>query len=92
MNYKIAADYDLMIRVMKDSDIKLSYIKEVLVYMRGGGVSTNGINGYYKSFKESLQVLKENKIKFPVIVNIIRTVVIFNQSLKAKVNINKYKN
>lgn len=83
LDYKIAADYDLMIRVMKDSDIKLSYIKEVLVYMRGGGVSTNGINGYYKSFNESLQVLKENKIKFPVIVNLIRTVVIFNQILKS---------
>lgn len=88
LDYKIAADYDLMIRVMKDSDIKLSYIKEVLVYMRGGGVSTNGINGYYKSFNESLQVLKENKIKFPVIVNLIRTVVIFNQSLKAKLKNN----
>ena len=56
LDYKTAADYDLMIRVMKDRNIKLSYIKEVLVYMRGGGVSTNGINGYYKSFKESLQV------------------------------------
>ena len=88
LDYKIAADYDLMIRVMKDSDIKLSYIKEVLVYMRGGGVSTNGINGYYKSFNESLQVLKENKIKFPVIVNLIRTIVIFNQSLKAKLKNN----
>lgn len=88
LDYKIAADYDLMIRVMKDSGIKLSYIKEVLVYMRGGGVSTNGINGYYKSFNESLQVLKENKIKFPVIVNLIRTVVIFNQSLKAKLKNN----
>ena len=41
-----------------------------------------------KAFKKVIEYIKENKIKFPVIVNLIRTVVIFNQSLKAKLKNN----
>ena len=50
--------------------------------MRGGGVSTNGLKGYWESFKESLNVLKSNKIKLPLLVNVIRTFNIIKQSLK----------
>lgn len=84
--YKIAADYDFMLRIMKDEKVKMSYINKVLVYMRSGGVSTNGLKGYYKSFKESCNVLKHNKIKFSIFVNIIRTIKILFQSIKAKFN------
>lgn len=82
--FRIAADYDFMLRIMKDKNIRMKYIDKVLVYMRSGGVSTNGIKGYYKSFKESYNVLKLNKIKFPLFVNIIRTFKILFQTLKAK--------
>ena len=76
--FKIAADYDFMLRIMKEN-IKLQYIDDYLVYMRGGGVSTNGLNGYLKSFNESLTVLKKNKIRLPLLVNFIRTFNIFKQ-------------
>ncbi len=84
--YKIAADYDMMLRIMKDKKLRFRYIPKTLVYMRSGGVSTNGLKGYYRSFQESYQVLKKNKIKFPFIVNIIRSVKIFLQILKSKIN------
>jgi len=74
ISYKIAADYDFMIRLLKENKYKLSYIKETLIYMRAGGVSTNGLKGYYENFKESYVVLKNNKIKFPLLCNIKRTV------------------
>jgi len=83
IKYKVAADYDFMLRIMKNN-IGLSYIREVLIYMRSGGKSTNGLKGYYKSFKESLLVLKNNHIKFGLFVNILRTVKILIQGLKAK--------
>ena len=83
LDYRITADYDFMLRIMKNNT-KLKYVNENFVYMRSGGVSTNGIKGYKKSFKESLKVLKENKINFPYIVNLLRTIRIFNQSLRAK--------
>ena len=82
--FKIAADYDFMLRIMKDKNIRMKYIDKVLVYMRSGGVSTNGLKGYYKSFKESYNVLKLNKIRLPLFVNIIRTFKILFQTLKAK--------
>ncbi|MDD6224288.1 MAG: glycosyltransferase family 2 protein [bacterium] len=82
--FRIAADYDFMLRIMKDKSIKFYFIDKVLVHMREGGVSTNGLKGYYKSFKESYRVLKKNKIKFSLIVNIIRTIKVMVQALKAK--------
>ena len=74
--YRIAADYDFMLRVMKDSSIP-----KTLIHMRSGGASTDGFRGYFKSFKESLRVLKKNKIRFPFLVNSIRVFKIILQSI-----------
>jgi len=82
--YHIAADYDFMLRIMKDLSIHLSYIPKTLIYMRSGGVSTNGFAGYYQSFKESFHVLKKNEVRFPFIVNSIRGFKIILQSLVSK--------
>ena len=76
--YKIAADYDFMVRIMKNG-IKLSYIKEPLIYMRAGGTSTSSLKSYKKSFDEAIDVLRKNKIKCVYFVNILRTFVIFKQ-------------
>jgi len=84
--YRIAADYDFMVRIMKNN-IKMSYIKEPLVYMRAGGVSTNSLKSYKKSFDEAIDVLKKNNIKFPYLVNIRRTIIIFVQRLRGILNI-----
>ncbi|HBO26217.1 glycosyltransferase family 2 protein [Culturomica sp.] len=43
LNYKIAADYDLLIRFLYVNRIKYKYIKMDFVTMRTGGVSTTGI-------------------------------------------------
>ena len=81
LKYKIAADYDFMLRIMKNN-VKLSYINDYLICMRGGGVSTNGFKGYFKSFNESLKVLRHNNIKCPLFVNILRTFNILKQKLQ----------
>lgn len=83
MNYRIAADYDFMLRIMINNT-KLTYVDDVFTYMRSGGVSTDGLKGYYKSFKESYNVLKHNKIKFPLCVNIRRTLKVIGQSIKKR--------
>ncbi len=74
INYKIAADYDFMVRIMK-SKVILKYVPDNFVYMRVGGVSTSSFKNYRKAFKESYNALKINKVKFPFIVNTIRTIV-----------------
>ena len=73
LQFKIAADYDFMIRLMKSSK-KLEYIPKTLVYMRAGGVSTNGLSGYINNLKEAHRVLKKNKIPCAIFVDIIRII------------------
>lgn len=72
LKYRIVADYDFMIRMMKDKSIKLEYIDKYIVYMRIGGTSTAGLKGYAKNLKEAHQTLKENKVKHPILVDMKR--------------------
>lgn len=87
-SYRIAADLDFMMRMIK-SGYKLSYIKEYLILMRSGGVSTNGLKGYLKNLKEANVVLKKNNIKFYHIINIFRIFKTIWQGFSAKLNKNK---
>ena len=89
LKYRMCADYDFMIRMMVNKT-QLNYIPKVLIHMRSGGVSTAGLKGYIKNFKESYKVLKNNKIKFPLFVNVIRVLKTILQMIKSKiVNIKK---
>lgn len=63
IDFKVDADYDFMIRLNKGK-CKFKYLYDYLVLMRLGGTS-NGIKGYLKNFKDCYYVLKKNKIKFP---------------------------
>lgn len=74
LKYRIAADYDFMLRMIKTNNYSLSYINENLVYMRSGGASTDGLNGYIKNFKDSYHVLKDNNIRYAFIINCLRSV------------------
>ena len=82
INYKIAADLDFMLRII-NSDLKIKYYNDFFVYMRSGGVSTNGLKGYINNFKESYKILKKNKIKFSLFVNFLRTANVLIQKSKA---------
>ena len=83
-SYKIAADYDFMVRIMK-SGVRMTYIPEVLVHMRAGGVSTLSLKAYKKSFDEAVEVLKKNGVKMPYSVNVLRTFVIFKQRFQGMI-------
>lgn len=72
-DYRIAADYEFIVRILKDKKVTLSYIPEVLVNMFYGGTSTGGISNYVDSFRESLRALKENQVHFALFINILRT-------------------
>lgn len=84
LDYRISADLDLMIRIFKDQKYKSAYIKDFFVKMRTGGVSTNGLNGYIKNFKEAVKVYKNNNIKFPYLINIWRSIKTIFQIMKSK--------
>lgn len=71
-DYRISADYEFMIRILKDHQVKLSYIPEVLIKMSHGGTSTNGLGAYIASLKEGHRALKENQIPFAFVTDFLR--------------------
>lgn len=69
LKYPIAADYDIMLKIMSNKKYKLKYINSFLVSMRPGGLSTNGIRGQLNSIKEAYLVLKNNNIHFGLFIS-----------------------
>lgn len=63
LSFKIAADYDQMIRILRRDNLKVSYIPEVFVKMRLGGESTK-IDNAISSTKEIVGVMKKQKINW----------------------------
>jgi glycosyltransferase involved in cell wall biosynthesis len=62
LDYKIAADYELLMRFMHSNKLKYAYNPEVMVYMRTGGVSNKNILSRYTLNKEIIRACKENGV------------------------------
>jgi glycosyltransferase involved in cell wall biosynthesis len=60
IDYKIAADYELLIRFLATNKLSYSYIPEAIVYMREGGVSNASIKSRYVLNREIVRACKEN--------------------------------
>lgn len=78
-DYICAADYEFMVRVLKDSDNKLVYVDQTLVKMYYGGTSTSGLSSYLVSLKEGHRALKENSYMGAGIIDILRTFRVLSQ-------------
>ena len=62
-DYKIAADYELLIRFLAINNVTYSYIPKVLVKMRKGGTSTKNLKSNWILNKEIVRACAENGIK-----------------------------
>lgn len=82
--FKISADYDFMIRTLKDKSLKFGYIPKALVKMRIGGVSTAGPKANLISYKEIQRVLGENNMKFKGVIQISRIIRVIPQKFNKK--------
>lgn len=60
--YRIAADYDCMLRILGQGGIVPTYIPEVLVKMRVGGASNRSIANILRKSTEDFQVLRRNNL------------------------------
>ena len=81
--YKCSADYDFMVRILKDEAIKLAYVPTTIIRMYYGGTSTASAGSYVISLKEAHQALKENGIKAAWWVDFRRTVRLVVQFIRA---------
>lgn len=59
-DYKICADYELLIRFLHTNRLSYRYLPEVLVHMRTGGVSNNSIKSRWLLNKEVVRACRSN--------------------------------
>lgn len=62
VNYKIAADYDFMLRILKDDSLKFGYLPQVITKMRVGGTSNRSIKNIIQKTKEDYRAVRSNNI------------------------------
>lgn len=66
-DYRIAADYELIARLLVKNKVNYSYIPKVLVKMRIGGASTKSLKSNWILNKEIVRACAENGIKTNII-------------------------
>ena len=62
MELKSAADYELMLRFIHKHQIRLSYLKRVIVKMRAGGMSNSSLKNRMRANKEDRKAWSMNQI------------------------------
>ena len=60
-SYKIAADYDFILRVFKQPELHFMYLPRTIIKMRLGGASNRDIKHIVQKMREDLKALKTNK-------------------------------
>jgi hypothetical protein len=62
LKYKVAGDFDLLVRIFYGRTIKWSYLKRITVKMRSGGLSNSGWKSKKMIVTEINQSLRANKV------------------------------
>jgi glycosyltransferase len=60
--YRIAADYDSILKLFSDPDLVSVYIPEVLVKMRTGGASNRSLSNIIQKSREDLHALRSSNV------------------------------
>ncbi|MFI3214072.1 MAG: glycosyltransferase family 2 protein [Eubacteriales bacterium] len=80
--YVCSADYEFMVRFLKDKKNQLAYVPETLVAMYYGGTSNATFGSYMVSLKESYMALRKNKVSFALWICGLRTLRVLGQFVK----------
>jgi glycosyltransferase involved in cell wall biosynthesis len=59
-SYRIAADYDMMLRLMRQRGVRLQYLPLTAVEMAVGGISTSGLKASWRGYLESARALGQH--------------------------------
>lgn len=68
LSFRIAADYDSLLRYLWRNDVSLSYVPKVLTKMRVGGASNRSLSNIIKKTGEDIQAIKKNGLFWPTVV------------------------
>lgn len=62
LGYRIAADYEFMLRLLTDPARKIAYLPEVLVKMRVGGVSNRSLKNLLQKSREDYRAMRAHQV------------------------------
>ena len=62
LKFTISSDYDFMLRVLKDDNIKFGYHPRVVTNMRIGGASNKNLKNIAIKIIEDYRAIRKNKI------------------------------
>ncbi|WDF62891.1 glycosyltransferase family 2 protein [Flavobacterium sp. KACC 22763] len=65
LDYKLAADYELMFRMLKKHTFKIKYIDRLIVKMRLGGATNQSFTNILNQNKEIVRAWKNNSYRAP---------------------------
>jgi glycosyltransferase involved in cell wall biosynthesis len=66
LEYKLASDYEFMLRVFKKNTFKIKYINKILVKMRLGGATNKNYKNIYLGNVEIHKAWNKNGLKIPL--------------------------
>jgi len=65
LDYKLAADYEFMLRIFKNHHFKSKYINRLIIKMRLGGATNQSFSNIVNQNIEILKAWKNNRLKAP---------------------------
>lgn len=72
LRYKLAADFELMLRFIEKYHIRLVYLPENLVRMRYGGATSSSLKNIIRQDKECFSAFKDNQIPVSCLYPVLR--------------------
>ena len=74
LDFKLAADYEFMLRIFKKHNFKSKYINKVIVKMRLGGATNQSFSNIKKQNIEILKAWRHNQLKVPFLLMPLRII------------------
>ncbi|TKF88862.1 glycosyltransferase [Vibrio breoganii] len=65
LSFKIAADYDSLLRYLWVNKVSMAYLPKVLIKMRVGGASNRSLSNIIQKTKEDIKALKNSSLSWP---------------------------
>ncbi len=81
-SFRIAADYEFMLRFLKDKENRLAYLPETIIRMYYGGTSTESAGSYLDSLREGHRAVVKNGIRPSFSTDMLRTLRVLLQFVR----------
>ncbi|OZV69227.1 glycosyltransferase family 2 protein [Winogradskyella aurantia] len=62
LDYRIAADYEFVLRIFKQPELRFSYLPDTIVKMRVGGASNRSLRNIIQKSKEDYRAIRQHQL------------------------------